>query len=153
VEKANRGLTKMLTFYRRMRSSRGYSGKGGARAAFLALLATVTGTVLCAGGPAAATVRQPAGIALAWGSNDSGQLGDCGAAQSSVPVRPALPAGADVTAVAAGYLFSLALTSDGRVLAWGDNSNGELGDGTTTNRPVPGPRRSAPGVPRAWRSP
>ncbi len=36
---------------------------------------------------------------------------------------------------------TLALKSDGSVLAWGDNSNGELGDGTaiTRNSPVPVP--------------
>ena len=41
------------------------------------------------------------------------------------------------SAVAAGYYHSLALRSDGRVLAWGRNEAGELGDGTTTDRHVP----------------
>ncbi|MEU7982831.1 cell wall anchor protein [Micromonospora sp. NPDC049081] len=35
-----------------------------------------------------------------------------------------------VTAIAAGYGHSLALRSDGTVLAWGRNSEGQLGDGT-----------------------
>jgi len=44
--------------------------------------------------------------------------------------------------LAAGGAHSLALRSDGIVLAWGDNSYGQLGDGTTKSRsdprPVPG---------------
>jgi alpha-tubulin suppressor-like RCC1 family protein len=131
------GLIRVLIIGRRIPSARGSAVKGGARAAVLALLAAVAGTATCAAGPTAtAAVRQPAGIALAWGSNDSGQLGDCGAAQSSVPVRPALPAGADVTAVAAGNLFSLALTSDGRVLAWGGDVFGQLGEGVPFDNSV-----------------
>jgi alpha-tubulin suppressor-like RCC1 family protein len=38
---------------------------------------------------------------------------------SDVPVRPTLPAGTKVTAVAAGSRHTLALTSTGAVLAWG----------------------------------
>ena len=34
-----------------------------------------------------------------------------------------------VTAIAAGYDFGLALLSNGTVMAWGNNSEGELGDG------------------------
>jgi alpha-tubulin suppressor-like RCC1 family protein len=48
-----------------------------------------------------------------------------------------LPAGAKVTAIAAGCHHSLALTSTGQVLAWGDDASGELGDGNTTQRDVP----------------
>ncbi|KAF0218277.1 MAG: Ig domain-containing [Geobacteraceae bacterium] len=43
-----------------------------------------------------------------------------------------------VTAIAAGDYFTLALKSDGSVWAWGSNSSGQLGDGTTVNRAAPG---------------
>ena len=43
----------------------------------------------------------------------------------------------NVTAIAAGFDFSVALKSDGTVWAWGDNVSGQLGDGTTTDRPTP----------------
>lgn len=42
-----------------------------------------------------------------------------------------------VAQVAAGNEHSLALLSDGRVLAWGRNQYGQLGDGTNVNRNLP----------------
>ena len=42
-----------------------------------------------------------------------------------------------VTQVAAGYFHSLALLTDGSARAWGINSNGQLGDGTTSQRTTP----------------
>ena len=54
-----------------------------------------------------------------------------------MPVNVSLPAGTKVTAVAAGALHSLALTSTGAVFAWGFNTDGELGDGGTANSDVP----------------
>jgi hypothetical protein len=44
---------------------------------------------------------------------------------------------AGVTAIAAGASHCLAVKNDGTIWAWGFNSNGQLGDGTTTNRVVP----------------
>jgi hypothetical protein len=46
-------------------------------------------------------------------------------------------AGKQVVAVAAGAYQSDALCSDGTVVAWGYNDEGELGDGTTTGSLVP----------------
>ena len=50
-----------------------------------------------------------------------------------------LPAGTRVTSVSAGDNQSLAVTSSGSVLAWGDNRFGELGDGTTAASLTPVP--------------
>ncbi len=77
------------------------------------------------------------GAVLAWGLNNEGQLGNGSTGSSDVPVTVSLPAGTKVTAVAAGALHSLALTSTGAVLAWGYNADGELGDGSTANSDVP----------------
>ena len=46
---------------------------------------------------------------------------------------------ANVSAIAAGDRFSLALLGNGTVWAWGDNHHGSLGDGTTkpSKEPVP----------------
>ncbi len=67
------------------------------------------------------------GFLLAWGDNSAGELGDGMAAGSDVPVRVAVPPGNNVTAISAGCVNGLALTSKGHVLAWGDNTIGELG--------------------------
>ncbi|MEU8545366.1 Ig-like domain repeat protein, partial [Streptomyces sp. NPDC048717] len=77
------------------------------------------------------------GRVYAWGDNTFGGLGDGTTTQRDEPVRTWLPAGADAVAIAAGNFHSLALTSDGRVFAWGLNNHGQVGDGTTTDRLTP----------------
>ena len=39
--------------------------------------------------------------------------------------------------LAAGEFFSAQLAADGTVWSWGENTNGELGDGTVLNRSLP----------------
>ncbi|MEP7022764.1 MAG: cell wall anchor protein [Actinomycetota bacterium] len=78
------------------------------------------------------------GQLFAWGLNDVGQLGTGTHQRSPVPVRVRLPARTKVISVAAGGQYSLALTSKGHLLAWGDNSSGQFGDGTTRSRLRPG---------------
>lgn len=73
-----------------------------------------------------------------WGTNGRGQVGDgTYTPRWDTPVKVIFPAAVtSVTAVAAGYYHSLAVTNDG-LYAWGDNMNGELGDGTRTSTPLP----------------
>jgi alpha-tubulin suppressor-like RCC1 family protein len=75
---------------------------------------------------------------LGWGSDADGQLGDGRTTTSNdTPVAAKLPAGTKVKQVREGCFHTLALTSKGHVLAWGANSLGQLGDGTTTNSLTP----------------
>jgi alpha-tubulin suppressor-like RCC1 family protein/phosphodiesterase/alkaline phosphatase D-like protein len=80
------------------------------------------------------------GTIAAWGFNGFGQLGNGSTADSRLPVIVAgtgLPASAKTVAVESGVNFNLALMDDGSMIAWGINQNGNLGDGTTVNRPTP----------------
>ncbi|MEI7911327.1 MAG: cadherin-like beta sandwich domain-containing protein, partial [Verrucomicrobiota bacterium] len=80
------------------------------------------------------------GTLVAWGSNSSGQLGDGTATDSSVPLlvnRTGVLAGKTVTTIATGGSHSLALCSDGTLAAWGSNSYGQLGDGSSANQSLP----------------
>jgi alpha-tubulin suppressor-like RCC1 family protein len=86
------------------------------------------------------------GTVWAWGVDQFGQLGDGGEVQPdpySAHLGPLLAGGlTGVTKIAAGLTHSLALKSDGTLWAWGDNSVGELGDGT--RRALDWPDRSTP---------
>jgi hypothetical protein len=88
------------------------------------------------------------GTVVAWGANAFGQLGNGTQAGSVVP-EPVCAVGAtspcsapsqqlkEVIAVEAGGFHSLALLSNHTVVAWGGNSSGQLGNGTTTSSTVP----------------
>jgi alpha-tubulin suppressor-like RCC1 family protein len=69
------------------------------------------------------------GRAWAWGNDRLGQLGDASTVQQVIPTAVHMPKGVRFTEVAAGYFSSVALDSTGRAWAWGDNSEGEFGDG------------------------
>ncbi len=83
------------------------------------------------------------GTVVAWGRNDHGQLGDNTTTNRLVPVPVNTNSGVSalygktVVAIAAGWGHSLALCSDGRVVAWGRNDYGQLGDNSTTSRLAP----------------
>jgi RHS repeat-associated protein len=83
------------------------------------------------------------GTIWAWGYNGSGQLGDGTTTTRTVPEHLSSTSISGVVAIAAGSLFSLALKADGTVWAWGDNSVGEQGNGTTSTTPITTPTKIA----------
>ena len=76
------------------------------------------------------------GTAWAWGAGASGRLGDGTVATKSSPVS-VVGGFTDWCQVSAGTAHSLGLRTNGTAWAWGRNSSGELGNGTTTNRSSP----------------
>ena len=83
---------------------------------------------------------------LAWGNNNAGQLGNGTTTSSDKPVGVKVPSGDKIKSVAEGCFHSLALTTTGAVLAWGENSTGQLGTGSTANSDVPVPVDLPPGL-------
>jgi alpha-tubulin suppressor-like RCC1 family protein len=82
------------------------------------------------------------GTVWAWGYNAAGELGNGTTDDSSVPVR--VTGLSQVTKIAAGGQDGMAVATRGittlsTVYAWGDNSAGQIGDGTYRERPVPVP--------------
>jgi alpha-tubulin suppressor-like RCC1 family protein len=79
----------------------------------------------------------------AWGVNNTGQIGDGTSGSANNRLSPVnitnsgTLSGRTVVAIAAGREHTLALCSDNTVHAWGRNDNGQIGDGTTTQRNSP----------------
>ena len=74
------------------------------------------------------------GSVFSWGSDESGQLGhNQGANILRVPRLIKTLATLKVTAVAAGMYHSCALTSQGHLYTWGNNSKGQLGLGRSSD--------------------
>jgi alpha-tubulin suppressor-like RCC1 family protein len=90
------------------------------------------------------------GTVSCWGSNDSGQLGQPASANASCSLSTGspvpcilspteVPGLANVAGIYAGEEYTCARGSDMTVSCWGDNGQGQLGDGTTTSRSTPAP--------------
>ena len=88
------------------------------------------------------------GQLFAWGENQWGQVGDGSRTIRNTPRR--VGSASNWLAVSAGGRFmetdediivpahSLGMRSNGRLFAWGNGQNGQLGDGTRSNRTTPG---------------
>ena len=83
------------------------------------------------------------GKIYAWGRYNEGQLGQAvlPSANQLTPIEvdttASSLAGETVIAISSGNQFGLALTEDGEIHGWGQNSNGQLGDGLATQRNSP----------------
>ncbi|MDQ1458569.1 MAG: hypothetical protein QOI08_53, partial [Actinomycetota bacterium] len=77
------------------------------------------------------------GTVRAFGAGDNGDLGVAGHAEHDTAVQVQGVGGvgvlSHVAAVAAGSSYSLGLLATGNVVAWGNNTTGELGDNTNNN--------------------
>ena len=76
------------------------------------------------------------GIAYCWGFNGNGELGD-GTAETPRTAPVAVNGGHFFTSIVAGYYHTCGLAQGGRTYCWGNNGNGQLGDGTTGQQSTP----------------
>lgn len=103
-----------------------------------------------AAGPAHSAAIDDTGVVYTWGVNNSGALGDGSTTRRTAPISLASAgalSGLVVEEISLGgyyddddgeYLsFSVAVLENGAVVSWGVNSNGQLGDSTTTGRTAP----------------
>jgi alpha-tubulin suppressor-like RCC1 family protein len=70
------------------------------------------------------------GSVWTWGNNDRGQLGIGTRTNSDIPVQVHVPGGVTFVKVNSGGYASYGIDNTGRLWAWGDNSNGQLGSGS-----------------------
>jgi alpha-tubulin suppressor-like RCC1 family protein len=92
-------------------------------------------TQISAGGNFTIAIRA-GGSAWAWGFNTGGRLGDNTLTSRLSPVS-VVGGFSDWVQVSAGGAHTIALRANGSAWAWGYNTNGYLGDGTTTSRRSP----------------
>ncbi|MEZ4864216.1 MAG: hypothetical protein R3C14_23085 [Caldilineaceae bacterium] len=85
------------------------------------------------------------GAVKCWGENTAGQLGDGTTTNTSFPVN-VLGLNSGVVALTAGIAHSCALVQGGAIQCWGDNSAGQLGDGTLLNHTTPVAVAGLPGA-------
>ncbi|RBP98765.1 hypothetical protein CRD59_07360 [Bifidobacterium xylocopae] len=80
--------------------------------------------------------------AYSWGDNSDGQLGNGSRDYNPhpTPARVTDPtANTTWTTISAGWYHNLAIDNNAHAYSWGDNSDGQLGDNSRTQRSTPGP--------------
>jgi len=104
-------------------------------------LTTLSSITALAVGSAHSLAVDSGGHVWAWGANGNGQLGDGTTSTRISPVEVVNITGtgslSGIAAAAGGASHSLAVTSTGTIYAWGLNSSGQIGDGTTMQRTIP----------------
>lgn len=109
------------------------------------LVPGLSGVTQISAGGAHTLALDSLGRVWSWGLGTSGQLGNGDRRSSTTPVLVGPLLSMKMTQVSAGSTSSFAVGPGGTVWAWGDNSTGELGDGTTTDRAVPTSISTSPG--------
>ncbi len=105
-----------------------------------ALITAITGlpgATALAAGDLHSLALQSQGRLLAWGANTLGQVGNGSSSPVASPVRIPDLTLHSLLATAAAWKQSYILRTDGSVWSWGDNGEGQLGDGTVTPHSLP----------------
>ena len=77
------------------------------------------------------------GSVWTWGNNTHGQLGNGKGGNNAQVINPQQIALSNISSVAAGKEFAMALTDDGNVYTWGANESGQLGIGSVDDKSTP----------------
>ena len=84
-----------------------------------------------------ACVLLDSGEVKCWGRNNAGQLGHGGGDKDTPQPAVDLGSGRTATSIYAGGYYSCAILDDESVKCWGQNTNGQLGIGSTSNTNTP----------------
>ncbi len=74
------------------------------------------------------------GDVYCWGRGNQGQLGYGGTSNRNIPAKVNLPGQRSAIAISTGTYMTCAITTDGMGYCWGENDEGQLGNGTTNSR-------------------
>ena len=74
------------------------------------------------------------GDVYCWGRGNQGQLGYGGTSNRNIPAKVNLPGQRSAIAISTGTFMTCAITNDGMGYCWGENDEGQLGNGTTNSR-------------------
>jgi alpha-tubulin suppressor-like RCC1 family protein len=98
---------------------------------------TLLASQISAGGRNSCAVTE-FGVAYCWGANSQGQIGTGARTTQSQPTPARVATGALLAQVAVGGRFVCGLTEEGDAFCWGNNRDGQLGNGTTSSGLEPG---------------
>jgi alpha-tubulin suppressor-like RCC1 family protein len=96
----------------------------------------LSGAISISAGYESSCAALSSGAVKCWGSNNRGQLGN-GLFGGSRPVPTSVVGIKAATEVSIGGTHACAVLKSGAVDCWGSNTNGELGNGSTTGSTVP----------------
>ena len=77
------------------------------------------------------------GSVACWGKNDVGQFGDGTTISSTSPKYALLPPGRTAISIDVGRFHACSILDDNSSVCWGNNTDGQIGDGTTITRLTP----------------
>lgn len=115
------------------------SGSTASRSSPVTVAGGGTNWIAVSAGTSFSAALKSDGTMWTWGLNTSGQLGDNSTTARSSPqtVAGAGSGGTNWKSVALGDTHAAAIKLDGSLWTWGDNAQGQLGAGSTTNRSSP----------------
>ena len=78
------------------------------------------------------------GAVSCWGRGDHGQLGNGGTSEKTTPtLTSSLGTGRTAVALSSGEAHTCAILDNGAVSCWGEGSDGQLGNGATSDKTTP----------------